>query len=446
MPGRKSEVAIEFAHQLLEKKLQTHVFYVRGSNSTTFRTSYRAIATELRLPGYDDPKYDPLNSVLNWLSSDSSGPWLLILDNIDDVDFVLRRYEESAVQHEFVVTKYLPQRSGGMILITSRDERAVLELVEKQEHVIKVGCMSVEEALALLANKPGCESEDLELRNRLAAALDYIPLALTQAAAHIHRRRRMTMSRYIDLLQTDSTEAISVLQTEHSDDRRHDVPSSVVRTWAVTFQQIQSQHQAAADLLCRMALFEKSNIPEFLLLLALEEGLHEAIDILVGYTMIEEDAESQSFSMHRLVRLATSTWSRKQAGYGRHVEVAFTMLSESYPTGAYETWATCSTLEPHAVALLQQTQLSDLTALSRALLQHRRCIYNHSLGRFSVAEGLARQASEDRTRLLGPEHPDTLTSMDILASTYWKQGKHQQAEELHMVRLGSHSTRAREPL
>jgi len=35
-------------------------------------------------------------------------------------------------------------------------------------------------------------------------------------------------------------------------------------------------------------------------------------------------------------------------------------------------------------------------------------------------------------KVLGPEHPDTLTSMNNLAVTYSKQGKHNEAGELQL--------------
>ena len=42
---------------------------------------------------------------------------------------------------------------------------------------------------------------------------------------------------------------------------------------------------------------------------------------------------------------------------------------------------------------------------------------------------------ETRKRVLGGEHPSTLTSMANLASTYWNQGRWNEAEELQMQEL-----------
>jgi hypothetical protein len=55
-----------------------------------------------------------------------------------------------------------------------------------------------------------------------------------------------------------------------------------------------------------------------------------------------------------------------------------------------------------------------------------------SQGRWTEAEELEVQAMETRKRVLGQEHPDTLTSMANLASMYRGQGRWIEAEELGM--------------
>jgi tetratricopeptide repeat protein len=51
--------------------------------------------------------------------------------------------------------------------------------------------------------------------------------------------------------------------------------------------------------------------------------------------------------------------------------------------------------------------------------------------RWTEAEQLNVQVMETRKRVLGPEHPDTLTSMANLASTYREQGRWTEAEKLN---------------
>ncbi|KDQ53980.1 hypothetical protein JAAARDRAFT_97348, partial [Jaapia argillacea MUCL 33604] len=51
-------------------------------------------------------------------------------------------------------------------------------------------------------------------------------------------------------------------------------------------------------------------------------------------------------------------------------------------------------------------------------------------GRWKEAEGLDIAVMEATKRLLGEEHPNTLTSMANLASTYQNQGQWKEAEGL----------------
>ena len=53
-------------------------------------------------------------------------------------------------------------------------------------------------------------------------------------------------------------------------------------------------------------------------------------------------------------------------------------------------------------------------------------------GRWTEAEQLEVQVMETRKRVLGQEHPHTLTSMANLASTYWNQGRWTEAEQLEV--------------
>ena len=53
-------------------------------------------------------------------------------------------------------------------------------------------------------------------------------------------------------------------------------------------------------------------------------------------------------------------------------------------------------------------------------------------GKYEEAEYLNGRALSAREKVLGPEHPDTLTSMANLASTYWDQSRWKEAEELQV--------------
>jgi hypothetical protein len=51
-------------------------------------------------------------------------------------------------------------------------------------------------------------------------------------------------------------------------------------------------------------------------------------------------------------------------------------------------------------------------------------------GRWKEAEDLEFQSMETLKRVLGQEHPHTLTSIANLATTFWNQGRWKEAEDL----------------
>jgi hypothetical protein len=57
-------------------------------------------------------------------------------------------------------------------------------------------------------------------------------------------------------------------------------------------------------------------------------------------------------------------------------------------------------------------------------------------GRYKEAEELEVQVMETKKRVLGDEHPDTLTSIANLASTYRNQGRWKEAKELQVQVMG----------
>ena len=143
------------------------VFWVFASTPVRFYESFRAIATQCQLPGYDNPEEDVLNLSYQWLSSPSSGPWLLIVDNADDLDFVFDRRASPTTRHEFTVSQYLPRRAGGLVLITSRNRTAVFHLLESSDDLVDIQRMTNGEAMALLTKRisvgKGTESDMQEL-------------------------------------------------------------------------------------------------------------------------------------------------------------------------------------------------------------------------------------------------------------------------------------------
>ena len=241
----------------------------------------------------------------------------------------------------------------------------------------------------------------------------------------------MTIARYLGILSEDD-EGVSLLQAEESDLRRSEgMPNSVIRTWQITFDQIRAHHKSAADLLARIALFDRKGIPELLLQAAAGEGeFDEAIDTLIGFALVSAEIGKTDFEMHRLVQVSTIAWLRHVGDFEQQKEASINALAECFPVGSFENWSKCLCLEPHALSILNHEFLSDVSRTSRAQVQRNRAWYYVEQGKYSMAEQLAKQSVDDARCVLGDKHPSTLTSMANLASTYRNQGRWKEAEEL----------------
>ena len=65
--------------------------------------------------------------------------------------------------------------------------------------------------------------------------------------------------------------------------------------------------------------------------------------------------------------------------------------------------------------------------------------YFYQRGQYWEAEPLWKSELTICERVLGPEHPDTLGSLNNLAILYWNQGKYEEAEPLYQRALEAES-------
>jgi hypothetical protein len=210
----KSQLAIQYAHSICDAAPQTFVFWVHASTQARFEEAYRNIADRLELPGRDDPKADVLQLVRNWLRDEANGQWLMVIDNMDNVETFFpsrkRQGDEVPGKPPTSLAAYLPQSRNESILVTSRSKDAASRLVGGHNKIKEVLAMDKSEGLQLLRNKlqdPLIEESAVDLLH----ALDCIPLSITQAAAYINRRARMTVAGYLAEFQRNRKKRESLL-------------------------------------------------------------------------------------------------------------------------------------------------------------------------------------------------------------------------------------------
>jgi tetratricopeptide (TPR) repeat protein len=404
--------------------------------------------------------------------------WVLILDNVDDAGFLLEANSTGPdVQSNGSnslnsgsarpLVSYLPQCQHGSILITTRSRSAALKLVE-QRSIIAVEPMEEVHAIALFTTKlENLEKLGTELREEditeLAAVLEFMPLAIVQAAAYISERApRCSVRQYLERFRKGDDKRTSLLDHEGGQLRRdHEAKNSIIITWQISFDHIRQTRPSAADLLSLMSFFDCQGIPEVLLQNRTkqsnnprnrEEHDGEADDTiddfssqssqsdefekdivaLRNFSFISVNADGTTFEMHGLVQLATRKWLEAHGQLERWKQQFIRKLREEFPTGEYENWAVCQVLFPHAkLAAVQRPEGQD-SLRDWASILHNAAWYAWRMGNGVEAEKMSVLAMRVRQTILGQEHEDTLQSMIIVGYAYTLRGRWEAAEELEV--------------
>ncbi|KAF2010518.1 hypothetical protein BU24DRAFT_436620 [Aaosphaeria arxii CBS 175.79] len=475
----KSQLAIEHAYRTREQSSETWVLWAHASNAARLEQSFHDIADRVRIVGRQDSQANIFKLVHDWLC-DSKQPWLLVLDNVDDASFLLEAQPASSKTAARSLREYLPHCEHGSMLITSRSKEAALQLVEQRD-IITLGPMDEAQSLALLRKKQGVQadkSNGAELAE-LAAALEYIPLAITQAAAYILRSApRCSVARYLEEFRRSDGGMTSLLNHEAGHLRRDkEAKNSIIITWQISFEHLRQYKPSAAELLSLMSFFDRQGIPESLirggqgvdrastaperrerstrqrfrfLFSRIQsqpkaQRQHEENDgddsgdgrkfendivALRDLCLISINTDNATFEMHSLVQLATRRWLFANGKLEQWKQVFVSNLCAAFPTGEYENWAACQALFAHAKAAAGQKPEATSSLIEWATLLYRAAWYATSKGSAAEAETLAIQSMKVRKTVLGREHEDTVWSMAMVADAYSLSGRWDAAGKL----------------
>jgi hypothetical protein len=321
--------------------------------------------------GRRDPKANILKLVHNWLR-DERRKWVLILDNVDNAGFLVGSTGQDRTEDSPPFVSYLPQCQNGAILVTTRSKTAALELVEERDF-ISVEPMDSADAVVLFKRKLGNQDDNGSI-TELVTALEYMPLAIVQAAAYISQRApRCSMRQYLEEFGKSDRKRISLLDFEGGKLRRdRDAKNSIIITWQISFDHIRQIRSSAAELLSLMSFFDRQGIPEALLRGRNEQGdaqpdeednnAEEHVDVdddndssgddaastdedeefendvstLRSYSFISVNTNGSSFEMHGLVQLATRQWLEAHGQRERWKQQSIVNLSSQFPTREYE--------------------------------------------------------------------------------------------------------------
>jgi tetratricopeptide (TPR) repeat protein len=424
----KTQLVLELVYRIRDKYRSCLVIWIPATNIESLHQAYLDVARQLKITDSDEDKADAKKLVQGYLSKESTGRWLLVFDNADDINMWIAQSETRPGSGRLI--DYLPRCEQGCIVFTTRDRKTAVKLAH--QNIVDVPEMDEDVAIQLLQK---CLVNPNLVDNRpdttaLLKELTYLPLAIVQAAAYINENG-IAFVDYLSLLADQEEAAIDLLSEEFQDDwRYHNIKNPVATTWLISFEQIRHREPLAADYLSFMACIDAKGIPQSLLPAGASRKKEvDAIGTLEAYSFIIKRTTDRAIDLHRLVHLATRSWLQQKDLIAQWTERAIELLDEVFPDHGHRNRSVWRIYLPHvSYVLLSNVVAGDEEKRIALVWRFGMCLYTD--GRYNEAEALFIEVMERRKRVLGPEHPSTLTSIANLASTYRKQGRWKEAEDL----------------
>ena len=507
----KSQVALEYCRRKKDSPYSA-IFWVDATTESSVKGSFQSISERIRaetdyLPNIDARVAFVLRMFTSWTVQ-----WLMVFDNYDNPETFLN------------IRDFIPQSERGAILFTSRHPDSNALVISRSNHFFELSGLEESAAVALLIQQSQTNEVISADAKKIVERLGCHPLAITQAGAYI-RKRKLRLCEFMDHYKRRKKMILeSTPQLSHYRKRlgnaEEETSLNVFTTWELSFQQIQSEvseNDVKAKLLTLLAFFDEKDISEqlFAEFSAKQEQISESTKLLIwlnAFNSVEGQWNSELFgdvliclkdsallqaftrgldgfyhtSLHPLVKdwihlrtdksisqenicmagtlVAGVLWNSWQKQHfnlplltKKNIISHIIALEDSYQeffipqpsilsnqkiSDGYtisQFWFARFLLDTGLYHLSEIIHLRLNTQNQKVLgLEHPKTLTSMASlastfgnqGRWKEAEELEVQVMEISKRMLGLEHPDTLTIMGNLASTYWNQGRWKEAEEL----------------
>jgi tetratricopeptide (TPR) repeat protein len=442
---RKTQDALNFVYDF---KNTRHVFWVHGGSPAQFEAGYRKIASLVQIQGHEDPKVDIMPKVKEWLEGSDSKDWILVLDNADNKDdFFNEDASEDSTNTETRLASLIPVSDKGSVVVTTRDREVAVLLAGS--NIIKKQPMDAQQALQLFHRKyrnsemPQSSSEDIQV---LLAALDYLPLAIVQAASYLTINTTITATEYLEAFRTAtgyqrrhlSTSGAQHYSTWSNLDKS---TKTILATFSITFRQIQKQSPLANDILRVIACIHRQGIPHGLLeKVRIDDKTSkiqqkEAISKLSNFSILQSTTvdNGKAYEIHALVHVAIQYFlaieDKMQSALSQTESVFLDALPKGY---SYEFWPEWLIYLPHAIALVGNPAEDESSKYS-AVICDKVARYLTEDFRYLEALGFAERAMRRLAILLPEESIDLLNATTTAANIYRLLGRYKDAEEFHLT-------------
>ncbi|KAE8385569.1 hypothetical protein BDV23DRAFT_16028 [Aspergillus alliaceus] len=419
----KTQIALEYVHSVRERHPDCAVFWIPVTNAESMLEAYLEIGRKLHIPNLEKEQANVRRLVLERLNQESSGKWLLVFDNTDDITIWT---DEAGSSRQ---DTFLPRSRHGSILFTSRSHKTAFELAGRNVVTVKeLGSAQAKDLLEKLLIDQEL-LEDGKAMMDLLQKLTHLPLAIVQAAAYINKNQ-ITLSEYISLLDDTEQSMIDILSQDFDDEGRYQSRKNpIATTWLISFEQIRTSDQIAADYLSFISCLDSKNVPQSLLPPAQSTvQTVNALGTLKAFSFIIKHKEGELFDVHRLVHLATRNWLFKEGSMAYWKVKVLDRLHEVFPDGVtYQ--ASWKLYVPHARYALE-SETGEYAELKKANLFGKFGYWLCQYGRYKEAESAFTVSLRTHQRLLPADHPHTLAYQRMFLPLYIRQGRWDEAEEL----------------
>ena len=347
------------------------VFWVSAVSHSRFLDHYREIAQKLKILTKDNNReMNVPRLVKEALEKKEFGEWLLIIDNADEMSVLF----DTSSDYGKSLFNYIPENPNGSVLYSTRSRHDAQRLAGE---ILRIGELSADESHKLLSTNmtdidviPEVEEEWTELLDELA----YLPLAIVQAASYM-KMQAWSVATYLafyrkDMCLTMLEHEVQVLGSEQNSSQidllEERSKNAALRTFIITFEQIEHRDSRAANILCLMACYHWQNVPFDLLQ---DVGAVEAISLtlpdadipgpfaasigtLTSFSLVTTTVDHRSYTIHRMVKLSALEWLRTRGDGYFWAQKALVSLVKPYSPNCYQNASNSGRLIPHIEPVL----------------------------------------------------------------------------------------------
>jgi tetratricopeptide (TPR) repeat protein len=446
----KTQLALEFCRQAEESLGFMAIIWIDASSPASVAQSYKIIAKNISKDRQDDVESDATISLVHNVLRGWKQWWLVVFDNYNSP----KAFQSQGIRH------YIPSGNNGCILFTSRHADST-----RLGHSIAVSGMNDSESLSLLLQRVPLNEEEKIHGREIASALGNLALALDQAGAYI-RARNLKLKDFIPHYNKRKEVILREIPDEWEyrrvlKDAERETSLSVFTTWELSFEQISgnSEEKERKDhFLTLAAFFDNKNISEryFQAHFNLDrpgwmdmfstEGkwdsykLGDVLAELRKLSLLQTSGQQTNelrFSLHPVIR----DWIRLRKN--RCLQQQFAAESITALTNYLQiidndeiSLEIQQEIALHIDACVQNGKelLEGLPYFSLSYIPNKASwfadFYRHQ-GRYDEAEELYKRTLTSREEKLGPTHPDTLGTVQNLATVLADKGRYDEAEKLY---------------